>query len=224
MSTELRLVVDGGHLFLQVGDGSFLLDTGAPQSFGTASSVSLDGEDCPLSSAFMGLTSEALSDLVHRRTDGLLGGDVLNRFDWRLDVAGGVAEVSRERLAPTSAGLPLRFVMGVPLVDVTVAGETVSMFFDTGAQVSYWQADALRDHPPAGPLADFYPGFGAFDTETFSVPVRLGAAARTVRCGQLPTLLGMTLMIAGAGGIVGNEILQGRQVFYLPRRGELVLE
>lgn len=43
MSTELRLVVDSGHMFLQVGDGSFLLDTGAPHSFGTpSSSVALE--------------------------------------------------------------------------------------------------------------------------------------------------------------------------------------
>ncbi len=33
----------------------------------------------------------------------------------------------------------------------------------------------------------------------------------------------MTLMVAGAGGIVGNEILNDREVFYLPRRGELVV-
>ena len=41
--------------------------------------------------------------------------------------------------------------------------------------------------------------------------------------GTLPGLLGMTLMMAGAQGIIGNQILTNRVVGYFPRRRLLVL-
>ena len=40
------------------------------------------------------------------------------------------------------------------------------MFFDTGAQISYLQDDVLDTFPSAGPVTDFYPGVGQFQTET----------------------------------------------------------
>jgi hypothetical protein len=55
------------------------------------------------------------------------------------------------------------------------------------------------------------------------VPVALGEVNYTLRCGTLPALLGMTLMMAGTAGIVGNAVLTGRTVGYFPRRCVLVL-
>jgi hypothetical protein len=43
------------------------------------------------------------------------------------------------------------------------------------------------------------------------------------RCGKLPDLLGLTLAMAGAEGIVGNELCLGRKVGYLPGAKLLVL-
>jgi hypothetical protein len=119
--------------------------------------------------------------------------------------------------------LPPEFCMGVPIVASTVSGKPVRMFFDTGAQISYLQDDCLSSFPAEGSLTDFYPGIGQFITDTFRTPIRLGRADYQLRCGQLPPLLGMTLMLAGTGGIIGNEILRGRLAGYFPRRRRLVL-
>jgi hypothetical protein len=223
MGMTLPLEFDGGHLFMRMGEQAWLVDTGAPQGFGRTDAISLDGMSFPVQREFMGLDADVLSGLVNRPTHGLLGADVLNELDMRLDVARSVVELSRSGLDVEGESLPLTFVMGVPVVTAEIDGEAMSMFFDTGAQVSYWQGEGLDQHEPAGMLSDFYPGFGAFETETFTVPVALGTRSFTLRCGQLPPLLGMTLMMAGSSGIIGNEVLLSRTACYMARRSRLVL-
>jgi hypothetical protein len=81
----------------------------------------------------------------------------------------------------------------------------------------------LPRYPAAGRVTDFYPGFGSFSTDTFVTPFQFGRTHCTLRCGRLPTVLGMTLMLAEAEGIVAHELLLGRRVGYFPRRRLLVL-
>ncbi|MBC8236554.1 hypothetical protein H8E77_43970, partial [bacterium] len=97
------------------------------------------------------------------------------------------------------------------------------MFFDTGAQISYFQEDTITDFPSAGTVTDFYPGVGQFQTDTHQVQVELGESAFTLRCGTLPSLLGATLMMAGTSGIIGNQIMENRVTGYFPRRNVLCL-
>lgn len=44
-----------------------------------------------------------------------------------------------------------------------------------------------------------------------------------VRCGQLPDLLRASLQLAGAIGILGNEILRDRTLGYFPLKKPLIL-
>ena len=97
------------------------------------------------------------------------------------------------------------------------------MFFDTGAQISYLQDEMLSSFPNAGEMTDFYPGIGQFQTNTHNINLVAGESTFTVRSGRLPDLLGMTLMMAGTQGILGNQILYDRRVGYFPRRKKLVL-
>lgn len=98
------------------------------------------------------------------------------------------------------------------------------MFFDSGAQISYFQDESLTTFPSAGTITDFYPGFGQFQTETHLVDLILEEARYTLRCGALPGLLGMTLLMANTEGIIGNEILLNHTVGFFPRRQQLVLK
>ena len=113
--------------------------------------------------------------------------------------------------------------MGIPVVTARVGDSDHRMFFDTGAQISYFQDDSLTEFPSAGSVTDFYPSVGQFQTDTHEVPVSFGGVAFTLRCGTLPGLLGMTLMIADIHGIVGNAILNNRTIGYFPRRRVMVL-
>jgi hypothetical protein len=215
------LLLENEHPFATLPEGTYLVDTGAPTSFGRVSSLTLEGQSFDLVPDYMGLTAQVLSAYVGRETDGLLGADILNQFDMLIDLPHLRVCFSQEPLACVGEVLPLDFCMGVPVVSATVSGMPVRMFFDTGAQISYLQDDRLSRFPAEGIVTDFYPGVGQFATDTFRTPISLGRSAYELRCGRLPTLLGITLTLAGTAGIIGNEILRGRVARYFPRRRRL---
>jgi len=220
---KMQLEFQDGHLFLDFEQRRFLVDTGAPTSFGQGESIQIDGRGFDLPGSYMGLTPEELSGLVGYPTAGILGADILNAFDVVLDVTGGEAILTEDEVSLEGEILDIEGFMGIPIVRAEIVGSSHRMFFDTGAQVSYFQSDALSGFPEAGAVDDFYPGIGAFQTETYTVDVGLGDQRYALRCGALPGLLGMTLMMAGADGIIGNEVMKDRTTGYFPRRNRLVL-
>ena len=212
-----------GHLFLTLGDGLWLVDTGSPASFGGSGEVCMGGSRFQMARSHAGLDVEALSGMVGVPCAGLLGADILNRFDMLFDVAAGNITLAESEIRHEGTTVGLDAFMGIPIVVARIGGGEHRMFLDTGAQVSYFQPVSLGEFPPLGRMDDFYPGFGRFGTETHEVPVEIGAKVFHLRCGRLPGLLGMTLTLAGADGIIGNAILMDRVVGYFPRRGLLVL-
>jgi hypothetical protein len=219
----LPLQLRDGHVFIELGGELWLLDTGAPTSFGSSRSLTIAGEQFSVGTNYLGLTATTLSQFVGVACVGLLGADVLARFDHIFDTAGGSLTLSTAELSHSGQSVSLDEFMGIPIVTARVGGSDYRMFFDTGAQIFYFQDDSLTEFPSAGSVTDFYPGVGQFETDTHEVPVLLGSVALTLRCGTLPGLLGMTLMMADTEGIVGNAILRNRPVGYFPRRHALVL-
>lgn len=219
----LPLMFNHGHLFVKLEGNLWLYDTGAPTSFGATDSLSFAGEQFGLPSSYFGLTAATLSQYVGVECSGLLGADVLSRFDHILDTAGGKLNVSTAELSHDGQSVRLDEFMGIPIVTASVGGSDYRMFFDTGAQISYFQDDSLTRFPSAGSVTDFYPGVGQFQTDTHQVPVSLGGVAFVLRCGGLPGLLGATLMMAGTQGIVGNQVLNDRIAGFFPRRNLLCL-
>jgi len=219
----LNLIQEHGHLFVALAAQRFLVNTGAPTSFGRVSAVELEGVRFNLSQGYMGLTAAVLSNHVGCETAGILGGDILNEFDLLLDLPQGQVSFSKAPLECAGEALDLEDFMGIPILKAMIAGKSARMFFDTGAQISYYQGESLSSFPAEGAVTDFFPGMGAFSTDTFRVPIQLGSTRHELRCGQLPGLLGMTLMMAGTEGIIGNEVFRDRVVGYFPRRQRLVL-
>ncbi|MCX6970027.1 MAG: hypothetical protein NTV93_07725 [Verrucomicrobia bacterium] len=59
--TTLPITYKDGHLFLELEDGLWLFDTGAPTSFGESKEIALDGRRSPMSNGYMGLSASSLS-------------------------------------------------------------------------------------------------------------------------------------------------------------------
>ena len=125
------LILENGHLFVALPEGSFLFDTGAPTSFGKAPQVAVDEQSFNLPPSYMGLTAETLSAYVSRETHGILGGDILNQFDILIDVPQSRICFSKTPLECAGEELTLEEFMAVPILQATIAGESVRMFFDT---------------------------------------------------------------------------------------------
>ena len=219
----LPLKFETGHLYVSLDEGEWMFDTGSPTSFGAVETLAIDGEDFKIPTAYMGMDAEQLSGFAGHSTCGLLGADVINQFDVQIDIGGQELSFSKEEITLEGTALALNQFMGIPLLDAEIGGEMYRMFFDTGAQVSYFQHRSLSSFPAAGSLTDFYPGYGEFESETHMLEAHIGGQAMTLRCGNLPKMLSAGLVMGGAKGIVGNEILPGRIAGFFPRRKQLVL-
>lgn len=219
----LPMAFKDGHLFVELEGNLWLFDTGAPTSFGAVTSMMVAGKQFRLATSYFGLTSETLSHFVGVPCVGLLGADVLGHFDHILNTAGGTLTISSTELEHCGQAVQLSEFMGIPILIARIAEIDYRMFFDTGAQISYFQDKSLTNFPHTGSLTDFYPGVGQFQTDTYQVDVVLSGIDFTVRCGSLPGLLGATLMMANTQGIIGSQILNNRVVGFFPRRSKLCL-
>lgn len=212
-----------GHLLAVTPTGDWLVDTGAPTTFGRAAPELRVGEPT-VRPDYLGMDADTLSALVGTELTGLLGADVLGLHDLLLDIPGGALAFGADADPSGALEVPLRWFMGIPVVEVEAGGGSHTVFFDTGAPLSYLQKVSLEDFPEAGTAEDFYPAFGRFTTATARVPVAIGGERVTLRCGRLPELLGMSLMLAGATGIVGTELIVDRKAMLSPSRDRLLLE
>lgn len=215
---RVPLLLEQDHLVVRIDGGLWVLDTGSPFSFGRADEVQLGGERFPVPDEAFGLDADRLSGLVGTRLEGLIGTDLLNGFDLDFDLAGGALTIGTGLPVPDGDRIPLTDLMGVPALEARSELGAHRMLLDTGAQLSYLQADEADRFPAAGPVRDFLPMFGTFETETRSVPFRVGTTDVTLRCGRLPDLMGMTLSLAGVDGIIGAELFRGRRVGYFSSR------
>lgn len=215
---EYPLIFMNGHLFMEIEKQKWLIDTGAPNSFGLHPNLQLANQSFSISDNYMGLTAGKISQYVDAECDGLLGVDVLNEFDMIFDVANDSMIISTDELTVDGEALPLTEFMGIPIVAVKVGAQTYQMFFDTGAKLSYLQDSTIITYPKLDRLNDFYPGFGEFETDTYLVNFVMGSTDYHFQCGSLPELLGMTLLMSGTQGIIGNELFKEKTVGYFPRR------
>ena len=220
---SLPLKFETGHLYFTLGEDDWMFDTGSPTSFGAVNAIAIEGEDFQIPAAYMGMDAVQLCNLADHPVCGLIGGDLINQFDVRIDIDAGEIQFSKEELCVEGTTIHLGQFMGIPSLEVCIGDEAFRMFFDTGAQVSYFQHRSLTSYPAAGTISDFYPGYGQFETATHTLEAQIGGQAISLRCGDLPKMLAAGLMMGGAKGIVGNEILPGRFAGYFPRRGQLVL-
>jgi hypothetical protein len=211
---SLPLRLSQGHLFTVFGDEPWLVDTGGPQSFGNQGTLPIGDRTFQVSPSYGGLTPEQLSGFVGEPCSGLLGMDILSQFHLTLDVPGQTMLLAPTPPPAHGSRLPLRFFMGIPILDAAIADSTQSLFFDTGAQHSYWQNRGLTRFPPAGTVRDFYPGFGQFETPLHRLPLQLAGNRRECLFGRLPDLLGMTLKLASVHGILGNEVCRNQKVTF----------
>ena len=212
------------HLFVEIGGALWVYDTGADSSFGDRR-VSLFGPAEEIQSLYAGQFSAAdISGFLGETVAGIIGADIINRYDHIIDLENNVLTVSDGNLSSSGTVQQLDFFMGVPMLSAKVGNKSCKLFFDTGAQISYFQGEAPLNAPDAGILKDFFPMIGGFETPTKMIPIDLSGIRHTIRFGKLPGMMGMALQMAGVSSILGNEVMRNRITGYFPRRNELVLQ
>ncbi len=168
------LLFEKKHLLILLDNEKYLLDTGSPLSFGKSSSLTLNRQNFNLADTYGTLDTETLSSHIGIKVSGLIGVDVLNHFDILFDLPNGKMSMSEEEMPREGTVVPLKQFMDIPIIEVMIDGKQQKMFFDTGAQISYWQNEALINFSSLGKVTDFYPGFGEFKTETYQLELSIG--------------------------------------------------
>jgi hypothetical protein len=93
-------------------------------SFGSFASLSFAGTTVPISESYMGLDAATLSEMVGAHCAGLLGADVLGRFDHIIGVPGGRLISASNELEHAGQSVALDDFMGIPVCDVAIDGRS----------------------------------------------------------------------------------------------------
>ncbi len=158
---QFPLAYASGHFFATIGGECWVIDTGSPASFGRATTLQLDGVRHNVSGEYFGLSGKTLATLVGEELSGLIGNDILNSVDVRMDPSGDSLVLSAQPIEMEGTGIELDEFMGVPILEAISASQTHRMFFDTGAQVSYSQHDSFDTYDAAGQLQTSFQVWGS---------------------------------------------------------------
>ncbi len=210
------------HYFIEVEGGLWLVDTGAPITFGTTKALNICGEHFHFNNTYLSLSTQSLSEFIGTACNGLLGMDILRVHDILFDSARGEAVFGDLKVMDETSAVPLEDFMGIPVLPVGVNDRTYRMFFDTGAQLSYFQDASIHEHTEAGEMEDFFPDNGRFSTQTYYVEMMIGSYPMILRSGMLPGLLGMTLQLANVQGIIGNQIFNYAKSIHFSSREKVL--
>ena len=203
---ELELI--DGHLLIRVDGKRALIDTGSPVSLGFVSEFDFLGKSWPLQSSMAGVSFDEICGLLGFQVDVLIGMDLL--VNYHMVIRSRLREITFSSTTPAvdGASTELDYCMSVPVVPVEINGQSRKAFFDTGAKLCYFDEDAVGAFSVERTVADFYPGFGAFETPVRNVPITVSGRIFVQETGTLPELLQASLlMTGGVEGIVGTPLL-----------------
>ena len=219
--TPYTLIHQAGQMFLTTDVGSWIIGTGSPRSFSELPTLEIDGASLNLAPTFAGLSAATLSAFIGLPVTGLLGIDVLKRFDIEFDLPSSQIMFSSNPVAWNGTVVPLQTYQGLPILDADIGGQKTRAFLETGAKLSYWADASLVNYPATGVFEDFYPGIGLFQVDTYRVPVGIGGRNFDIRFGVPTTQVLSMLRMAGVTAILGNEMFQKAKIGFQPRQNRI---
>ena len=223
MNTYPYTVLDG-HMIVTDDQKRYLVDTGAPSSISKEPVLNFAGMAAELPDRYLGINLGALGKNVGCELDALIGADILNQFDVLIDPAAGNIHFAGEILTLTSEPVAIDNFRGIPVILAAIDGKAMRLFFDTGAKISYLAFEITSAYQADGKVEDFYPDFGVFSTETYTLPLKIGSQIFDLCFGNLPEMLEATLMAANVQGILGTELLEKHRLLYSARRSQICIE
>ena len=219
--TPYTLMHQAGQLVLSTNLGSWIIGTGSQRSFSELPTLELDGVSLNMAPSFAGLSAATLSAFIGLTLTGLLGIDVLKRFDIEFDLPSSQIMLSSNPVACNGTVVPLQTYQGLPILDAVIGGQNARAFLETGAKLSYCQDASLVNYPATGAFEDFYPGIGLFQVDTYRVPVEIGGRNFEIRFGVPTTQVLSMMRMAGVTAILGNEIFQNDKIGFQPRQNRI---
>jgi hypothetical protein len=215
------LYLHEGHPIIESGDDVILVDTGATTTIHIRPRLDFCGGLHRSATEYMGLDTNRLSDMLGKRITTLLGADILSNHIVFFDYPNGQIGFGRLRPEVPAQERNIQNFMGVPIIPLTVAGNTLQMFLDTGAKLSYLSRERTLGMKSVGTEVDFYPTLGNFTTPVFELTAQWQGNDFDVRFGKLPPLLEIMLSMGNASGIIGYDFFRRFRVWLDLRKGKM---
>lgn len=218
------LVYQANHMFVELPEGKFLVDTGAPHTFGRTGSVTYGARRVAIPSATLGANVDSLEKLPGVRCDGLLGMDLMSTAQVLWDGPSGKAIVGETVVAAGARRVPYRSLMGVPVVDASIGGRKLSCIYDTGAQYGYvLRREFAECGEDDGAIEDYNPIMGKIHSPAWRVPVDMHGVQFQERVGVLTGMFAGMLGMVGVDAIVGCSWMPSRRVWFMPEQASFAV-
>jgi hypothetical protein len=217
------ILTEDGYMLIPNGDSMLLVDTGAPQCFGHGLHGVPGVPENPLESMDGLLTIDWLVEQVHHEFHGLIGAEVLRERTLVIDPRDSTVELQRSIIS-ANAGVPVRHLMNVPIVDGFVADRPCEMIFDTGAPLGFVPGEIVTGLEPVDRVSEFYPTLGPFETDVYELPLQIGNECQVLRFGVLPEAAAQMHASAGLSVLVGLGLLDHYRISIGLREKRMLLE
>lgn len=188
-------------------DRNIIVDTGSPISMSDVGQLQLfDDFYARGQHALLPMIQKYLSD----RITGLMGMDILGRYDLRLRFerrfGRWIVEPYSQDLLPADA-FSVEYYGGVPVVEAMVDGVRGKFFLDSGATISFLKKSWISNQPYIGEAEDFFPTLGIFSTDLYRCTLTFANRTFTDAMGVMP--MGLEVLIPDwIDGIIGLNILK----------------
>ncbi len=205
MMTTYKINLHQRHPLLNINGKTYLLDTGGQISFSDDGIINFAGTTYKKSTNAMVVSPDTLSSALGTKINGLIGADILSRYTVEINYPENKICVSDNEIEMKGEIFNAGFFMGVPKTNFIIDGREVSLFLDTGAQISYILKDFTEGKKSIGIKNDFYPLIGNFRTEIFTFDVKIGNYKFTAEFGILPSSLEMIMRMTNSAGVIGYD-------------------
>lgn len=140
---------------------------------------------------------------VARQRNGALGG----LLSGLVDMLGGAEAVSG--LLSANFGISSG---GYMVTNVVLNGKAVSAVLDTGAWISYADADLLKGSPVTGVTTDWQPGNGTIQAVEHEASLELGNILVKAAVSEAPFSVAGQLAVLGAQAVLGFKHIPGKKL------------
>lgn len=215
--TTIPLVYCANHMFVDLPEGRWLVDTGCPNTFGTPSHVTWAGVRRSVQQRYGPLSMQGIQSHVNTPFVGIIGSDLLNAQDSCWDGPAGELRLGDANAHADAFTIEFQNLMGAPVVQARFGAHTARCIFDTGAQFGYVLDERLTEGgAPDGRINDFNPIIGAIESPAWRVEVALGGARFTERVGLLSEIASQSLKAFSIDALIGCSWLASHTIWYQP--------
>jgi hypothetical protein len=204
-----------GHMFVELPEGRWLVDTGSPMTFGSPGAITWAGTRRAVPKSYGPVSLERIQPYIDVPFVGLIGVDLMNAQDLFWDGPAGVCRIGDGDISPSAVTVPMPTLLGVPMLDLLIGGQPARFILDTGAPFGYVLDERLTSNAAEdGRIRDFSPIVGDIDSPAWRADIDLGGIRFTERVGLLEGLGRTALSLLSVDGILGCSWLRSRQVWY----------